>query len=61
MPWQPRAAKAFRSAWTPAPPPESDVAIVKQRRVNFTPSAGITRIRFTGLLSALAGTPVGEG
>src|SRR6266508_2118109 len=37
MPWQPRRAKAFRSAWMPAPPPESDVAIVRQR--------GITRLR----------------
>ncbi len=30
VPWQPAAAKAFRSAWMPAPPPESDVAIVRQ-------------------------------
>ena len=29
MPWQPAAANAFRSAWIPAPPPESDVAIVR--------------------------------
>ena len=27
MPWTPQAAKAFRSAWIPAPPPESDPAI----------------------------------
>jgi hypothetical protein len=32
-PWQPAAANAFRSAWMPAPPPESDVAIVRQRRM----------------------------
>ena len=31
IPWQPRFANAFRSAWIPAPPPESDVAIVRQR------------------------------
>ncbi len=31
MPWQPRAANAFRSAWMPAPPPESEVAIVRHR------------------------------
>src|SRR4051812_45433507 len=31
MPWQPADAKAFRSAWIPAPPPESDVAIVSAR------------------------------
>ena len=29
IPWQPAAAKAFRSAWIPAPPPESEPAIVK--------------------------------
>src|SRR5918996_5362501 len=31
VPWQPAAANAFRSAWIPAPPPESEVAIVRQR------------------------------
>ena len=30
-PYAPAAANAFRSAWMPAPPPESDVAMVKQR------------------------------
>jgi len=34
MPWQPAAAKAFRSAWIPAPPPESDPAIVKHLGTN---------------------------
>ncbi len=29
IPWQPSRANAFRSAWMPAPPPESDVAIVR--------------------------------
>src|SRR3954469_5782569 len=29
MPWQPSAAKALRSAWMPAPPPESEPAIVR--------------------------------
>ena len=28
MPYAPRAAKVFRSAWMPAPPEESDPAIV---------------------------------
>jgi hypothetical protein len=28
MPWQPVAANAFRSAWMPAPPPESEPAMV---------------------------------
>jgi hypothetical protein len=27
MPWTPHAANAFRSAWIPAPPPESEPAI----------------------------------
>jgi DEAD/DEAH box helicase domain-containing protein len=31
VPWHPAAANAFRSAWMPAPPPESDAAIVRQR------------------------------
>ena len=31
VPYTPAAANAFRSAWMPAPPPESDVAIVKTR------------------------------
>ncbi len=37
-PWHPAAANAFRSAWIPAPPPESDVAIVKQRGTTGLPS-----------------------
>jgi hypothetical protein len=41
IPWQPAAAKAFRSAWIPAPPPESDVAIVKQRGVKSLPSPAL--------------------
>ena len=31
IPYTPAAANAFRSAWMPAPPPESDVAIVSAR------------------------------
>ena len=27
MPWTPQRANAFRSAWIPAPPPESEPAI----------------------------------
>ena len=39
MPWQPAAANAFRSAWMPAPPPESEPAIVRQRGTShFLPS-----------------------
>ncbi len=29
VPWTPARAKAFRSAWMPAPPPESEPAIVR--------------------------------
>ena len=38
MPWTPAAANAFRSAWIPAPPPESEPAIVMQRGTNALPS-----------------------
>ena len=48
IPWTPAAANAFRSAWIPAPPPESEPAIVMQRGIKRTPFAGITRIRFDG-------------
>ena len=48
MPCAPAAAKAFRSAWIPAPPPESEVAIVSALGTTFTPFAGMTRIRFDG-------------
>ena len=34
----PAAAKAFRSAWMPAPPPESDPAIVRHLGINCLPS-----------------------
>jgi hypothetical protein len=63
MPWTPDAANAFRSAWMPAPPPESDVAIVKQRSIDkFSPFAGTNRIRFDGCdLSLEGGTPVRRG
>src|SRR3954452_11535428 len=45
MPWQPAAANAFRSAWIPAPPPESEPAIVRQRgtgmAARLTPDPGL--------------------
>ena len=34
MPWQPRRANALRSAWMPAPPPESEVAMVRHLGTN---------------------------
>src|SRR5436190_23567971 len=37
VPWQPAAANAFRSAWIPAPPPESEPAIVKHVGTNALP------------------------
>ena len=56
-PWTPACAKALRSAWTPAPPPESDVAIVNARGT-MTPFAGTNRIRFDGSdLSRLRAAP----
>ena len=30
IPWTPQRANAFRSAWIPAPPPESEPAIERQ-------------------------------
>ena len=62
MPYTPAAANAFRSAWIPAPPPLSEVAIVSARGTrNATPFAGMTRIRFDGCdLSPAQGTPVAE-
>ena len=32
VPWTPQRANAFRSAWIPAPPPESEPAIARQAR-----------------------------
>jgi len=31
IPWAPHRAKAFRSAWIPAPPPESEPAMDNSR------------------------------
>src|SRR5215218_1544192 len=42
MPWHPRRANAFRSAWMPAPPPESEVAIVRQRGITMSPGVEAT-------------------
>src|SRR5918911_3433282 len=58
MPWQPAAAKAFRSAWMPAPPPESDVAMVRQRGTGTPlPSPVRTGSGSTGVISAPNGAP----
>src|SRR5919198_4385507 len=57
-PWQPAAANAFRSAWIPAPPPESDPAIVRHRGINELPSPVRTGSGSTGVISAPQGTPV---
>jgi hypothetical protein len=35
VPKTPRAAKVFRSAWIPAPPPESDPAMVSARHIGL--------------------------
>ncbi len=45
MPWAPHRAKAFRSAWMPAPPPESEDAIVSTRGTRGAPpprAGGVT-------------------
>src|SRR5919112_1331480 len=39
MPWTPWARKVLRSAWIPAPPPESDPAMVSTRAGTGTPSS----------------------
>ena len=53
IPWTPQAANAFRSAWMPAPPPESEPAIESDSSVSTTaertPSA--MRLRAFGRLS----------
>ena len=61
-PCAPAAANAFKSAWIPAPPPESEVAIVSARGTGMAPFAGTNRIRFDGCdLSRERGTPVSSG
>ena len=60
IPWQPAAANAFRSAWMPAPPPESDEAIVSARGTISAPFAGITRIRFGGCVLSLSARHPGD-
>src|SRR4051812_37006978 len=52
MPWQPAAAKALRSAWIPAPPPESEPAIVRHLGTNSLPSPVLTGSGSTGVISA---------
>ena len=41
MPWAPRASIVLRSAWMPAPPPESDPATVRTRGGIGSAVAGI--------------------
>src|ERR671919_958938 len=58
IPWHPAAAKAFRSAWIPAPPPESEPAIVKQRGTRISlPSPALPGSGSTGMISAPDGAP----
>src|SRR2546421_1631113 len=61
IPCTPAAANAFRSAWIPAPPPESEPAIVKQRGTTALPSPVLTGSGSTGVISARKGTPVTPG
>src|SRR5918994_1858213 len=50
VPWTPQRANAFRSAWIPAPPPESEVAIVI---AVGTRDSACTRARLEGRLCRL--------
>ena len=52
IPWTPQRANAFRSAWIPAPPPESEPAIAS--------TAGI-RARFGSRRQRSDGAPCGIG
>src|SRR5205823_3994359 len=61
MPYTPAAAKAFRSAWTPAPPLESEPAIVKHLGTTALPSPVRTGSGSTGVISAPEGTPERQG
>ena len=60
-PWTPAAANAFRSAWMPAPPPESEPAMV--RALATMPSGYVSRIAqvrvlaFLGLLGIQQSVP----
>src|SRR5918995_1571263 len=61
VPCAPAAANAFRSAWIPAPPPESDVAIGRTgETVMRLPSPVRAGSGSTGVISAPLGTPVTE-
>ena len=55
MPWQPAFANAFRSAWMPAPPPESEPAIVSSlggvRRSAVTAAEDMQGQRMQAVLS----------
>ena len=57
VPYAPAAANAFRSAWMPAPPPESDVAIVNARGTTQLPSPVRAGSGSTGVISAPLGAP----
>src|SRR4051794_41597056 len=61
MPWQPAAAKALRSAWIPAPPPESEPAIVRHLGTNSLPSPALTGSGSTGVISATGAPRSGQG
>src|SRR5438874_11153109 len=47
VPWTPARANAFRSAWIPAPPPESDPAIARQTCTRSSATAAKDRTWLT--------------
>src|SRR4051812_31479540 len=55
IPWTPAAANAFRSAWMPAPPPESEPAIESTRGV-WSCVSGKNRMLVLGI-GGLQGRP----
>src|SRR4051812_13571546 len=60
IPWTPAAANAFRSAWIPAPPPESEPAIASTRGVrapSVTPRSMPDRRPFVGPDAGTADEP----
>ena len=51
MPWTPQRANAFRSAWIPAPPPESEPAIESTAgRAGLPWELGVGRPRPPGVI-----------
>src|SRR5580692_7377482 len=57
MPCAPQRAKAFRSAWMPAPPPESEEAIVRTLGIMLLPLLRHLPILVANRHQGVAGSP----